>query len=252
MLIENILLVILWSLGLESTPYNWRLSDVLVGVFAAFFIGLLFMVLYYRFFHVRKLSTHLSYSPNEDDVATKKKTTTRELHRSATYSSNSGDSHRPAVTVFNCALNPALRKKKKLPSRSVPPPPPPGAAAAAMTPFWKAPLPLDDPNEDSGEGEDEHHRRTGGGGVGGAPQEERTAGDGLSYSRTTSVDDIRQKLQEKREKQMEELRYIREILFYLKIIFSFGLFLVLHCFYQRSIVTCVCVYISQYLALKES
>jgi len=207
MLIENILLVILWSLGLESTPYNWRLSDVLIGVFAAFFIGLLFMVLYYRFFHVRKLSTHLSYSPNEDDVATKKKTT-RELHRSATYSSNSGD--RPAVTVFNCALNPALRKKKKLPSRSVPPPPPPGAAAA-MTPFWKAPLPLDDPNEDSGEGEDEHHRRSGGGGV--LPQEERTAGDGLSYSRTTSVDDIRQKLQEKREKQMEELRYIHVILF---------------------------------------
>jgi hypothetical protein len=233
MLIENILLVILWSLGLESTPYNWRLSDVLIGVFAAFFIGLLFMVLYYRFFHVRKLSTHLSYSPNEDDVATKKKTT-RELHRSATYSSNSGDSHRPAVTVFNCALNPALRKKKKLPSRSVPPPPPPGAAAAAMTPFWKAPLPLDDPNEDSGEGEDEHPRRTGGG----VPQEERTAGDGLSYSRTTSVDDIRQKLQEKREKQMEELRYIRVILFYLVyqesctkisfiIFFSFDLFLVL-------------------------
>ncbi len=220
--------MILWSLGLESTPYNWRLSDVLIGVFAAFFIGLLFMVLYYRFFHVRKLSTHLSYSPNEDDVATKKKTT-RELHRSATYSSNSGDSHRPAVTVFNCALNPALRKKKKLPLRSVPPPPPP---AAAMTPFWKAPLPLDDPNEDSGEGEDEHHRRTGGGG-GGAPQEERTAGDGLSYSRTTSVDDIRQKLQEKREKQMEELRYIR-------LVYQESCTKNLLSFLALSIVMCVC------------
>jgi len=211
MLIENILLVILWSLGLETTPYNWRLSNVLVGVFAAFFIGLLFMVLYYRFFHVRKLSTHLSYSPNEEDGgAAAKKKTTRELHRSATYSSTSGDNH-PAVTVFNCALNPALRKKKKLPSRSVPPPPP-AAAAAAMTPFWKAPLPMDE-NEDSGEGE-EDVRRSGGGVLqeerrsgGGVPQEERTAGDGLSYSRTTSVDDIRQKLQEKREKQMEELRY---------------------------------------------
>ena len=51
-----------------------------------------------------------------------------------------------------------------MPSRSVPPPPP---TAAAVTPFWKSPLPV----------------------------EERTAGDGLSYSRTTSVDDIRLKLQ---------------------------------------------------------
>ena len=40
--------------------------------------------------------------------------------------------------------------------------------------------------------------------------EERTAGDGLSYSRTTSVDDIRQKLQEKKEKQMMELRRIED------------------------------------------
>ena len=44
----------------------------------------------------------------------------------------------PAVTVFNCALNPALRKKKKMPSRGVPPLPP---ASPASTPFWKEPLP---------------------------------------------------------------------------------------------------------------
>jgi hypothetical protein len=201
MLIENILLVILWSLGLESTPYNWNLTNILLGVFAAFLIGLLFMVLYYRFFHVRKLSTHLSYSPNEEDsgdssaAARKKAATARALHRrSPTYCSSSGGDG-PAVTVFNCALNPALRKKKKLPSRSVPPPPP-AAATASLTPFWKSPLPYRSAGND--EADD-------GGGV---PQEERTAGDGLSYSRTTSVDDIRQKLQEKREKQMQELRHV--------------------------------------------
>merc|ERR1712079_981672 len=75
----------------------------------------------------------------------------------------------------NCALNPAMRKKKKLPTRPVPSP-------ESNIPFWKEPLPV----------------------------EERTAGDGLSYSRTTSVDDIRQKLQEKKEKQMQELRRIED------------------------------------------
>jgi hypothetical protein len=150
---------------------------------------------------VRKLSTHLSYSPNEDSLPVRKKS--RDLHRSATYCSNNGDS--AAVTVFNCALNPALRKKKKMPSRSVPPPPPPAAAAATLTPFWKVPLPQQHPDHDDEEEEGEERGR------GGIPREERTAGDGLSYSRTTSVDDIRQKLQEKREKQMEELRFVQQL-----------------------------------------
>ena len=71
---------------------------------------------------------------------------------------------KPKITfTINFILTLSHRKKKKMPSRSVPPPPP----AAAVTPFWKSPL----------------------------PNEERTAGDGLSYSRTTSVDDIRIKLQ---------------------------------------------------------
>ena len=64
-----------------------------------------------------------------------------------------------------------------MPSRSVPP-------APAAVPFWKEPLQV--------------------------PVEERTAGDGFSYSRTTSVDDIRQKLQEKKEKQMMDLRRMIE------------------------------------------
>merc|ERR1712128_7618 len=64
---------------------------------------------------------------------------------------------------------------------------PPGGSSHPSThpstvPFWKEPL----------------------------PSEERTAGDGLSYSRTTSVDDIRLKLQEKKEKQMQELRRIED------------------------------------------
>lgn len=44
--------------------------------------------------------------------------------------------------VFNCMLNPALKKKKKIPS--VLPPPPNGMVSSnnkATTPFWKEPLP---------------------------------------------------------------------------------------------------------------
>ena len=49
--------------------------------------------------------------------------------------------------VFNCVLNPAMRKKKKIPS-VLPPPPPggvapvPNAGGKSATPFWKEPLPL--------------------------------------------------------------------------------------------------------------
>lgn len=168
MLVENILLIALWALGIENNyvylELNLDRTHVFVAVFVSYFLGLVFMSIYYKYFHVRKLSAALNYSPNQEENKPAKRQT------------SSVCSDNPAVTVFNCALNPALRKKKKLPSRSVPPPPP------DTTPFWKEPL----------------------------PREERTAGDGLSYSRTTSVDDIRQKLQEKRDKQMLELRRIED------------------------------------------
>ena len=98
--------------------------------------------------------------------------------------------------VFNCVLNPAMRKKKKIPS--VPPPPPDGSSSTtsavsgndagaisgsghvttrgikASTPFWKEPLPL------------------------------------LSntISNTTETDSIRQKLQTKRDNQQKQLQLI--------------------------------------------
>ncbi len=43
------------------------------------------------------------------------------------------------MLVFNCALNPAM-KKKKLPS-VVPPPPPAVVQGKVERPFWKEPLP---------------------------------------------------------------------------------------------------------------
>lgn len=172
MLVENILLIALWVLGEQFTTAglaDWSRDRIFISVFTSFFLGLFFMVIYYKFFHVRKLAAALEYNEQEVQEKTRKSQT-----HNTSYSS--GDD--PAVTVFNCALNPALRKKKKMPTRPVPSlPSPPNS-----TPFWKEPL----------------------------PGEERTAGDGLSYSRTTSVDDIRQKLADKKEKQLLELRKIED------------------------------------------
>eukprot|EP00090_Calanus_glacialis_P038767 TRINITY_DN67574_c0_g1_i1.p1 TRINITY_DN67574_c0_g1~~TRINITY_DN67574_c0_g1_i1.p1 ORF type:complete len:674 (-),score=96.41 TRINITY_DN67574_c0_g1_i1:90-2111(-) len=172
MLVENILLIALWTLGEQFTNgmAGWDRNKIFIAVFSSFFLGLFFMLIYYRYFHVRKLAAALNYNPEAVEKPRKP--------QSPSYSSSDD----PAVTVFNCALNPALRKKKKMPSRSVPFPPPGENSHPSTVPFWKEPLPV----------------------------EERTAGDGLSYSRTTSVDDIRQKLQEKKEKQMQELRRIED------------------------------------------
>merc|ERR1719410_571928 len=171
MLVENVLLIALWTLGEQYTNglSEWHRDRIFIAVFSSFFVGLLFMGIYYKFFHVRKMAAALEYSC-EQEAEEKARKSSKQGHNT---SYSSGDD--PAVTVFNCALNPAMRKKKKLPTRPVPSP-------ESNIPFWKEPL----------------------------PSEERTAGDGLSYSRTTSVDDIRQKLADKKEKQLVELRRIED------------------------------------------
>ena len=175
MLVENVLLITLWTLG-TAEDMMWQpyiRNRIYIAVFASFFVGIIFMIIYYRFFHVRKLSATLSYSPTDSNQSKIKQSNAKESLRSHGGQRSSSLHHDPAVTVFNCALNPALRKKKKMPSRSVPPPGgcvEGGSNGGLMSvPFWKEPL----------------------------PGEVRTEGDGLSYSRTTSVDDIRQKLQVK-------------------------------------------------------
>lgn len=149
MLVENILLIALWTLGEQYTTglQGWHRDRIFIAVFTSFFVGLFFMLIYYRFFHVRKLAAALEYG--EQEQAQEK---VRRREHNTSYSSADD----PAVTVFNCALNPALRKKKKLPSRPVP-----SIQHPDTTPFWKEPL----------------------------PEEERTAGDGLSYSRSGSLTD---------------------------------------------------------------
>ena len=138
-LVENILLVSLWmtsyGASLEFEPEQRR--DVLMIVILSFLGGLFFMVLYYRLFHHSKISSSLQPS---DEETVQPRTKNQEKMDMTEYSNNQA--------VFNCVLNPAMRKKKKIPS--VLPPPPPGGVAPvnsnaggkSATPFWKEPLPL--------------------------------------------------------------------------------------------------------------
>jgi hypothetical protein len=149
MLVENILLVALWSLGEQYTTPRlsaWHRDRIFIAVFTSFFLGLFFMLIYYRFFHVKKLAAALEYSAREGE---------EKVRRSQVHNTSYSSGDDPAVTVFNCALNPALRKKKKG-GAARPAPSLPGQPDS--TPFWKEPL----------------------------PGEQRTAGDGLSYSRSAS------------------------------------------------------------------
>ncbi|EEC16460.1 conserved hypothetical protein [Ixodes scapularis] len=97
MLLENSLLAAVW-LALHPGPH-WGQSAALLTVWGGFFLGLGFMLLYYRCCHVRRLAP---------------------VPRAAPPVSPAG--------VFNCRLNPAaLKRKRKKPSSFVPP----------AQPFWK-------------------------------------------------------------------------------------------------------------------
>ena len=114
-------------------------------------------------FHHSKISSSLQPS-DEETVQARTKRDHEKLDMTE-YTNNQA--------VFNCVLNPAMRKKKKIPS-VLPPPPPnsnapvPNAGGKSATPFWKEPLPL-------------------------------------------KQDSIRQKLQSKRENQLRQLQLLETI-----------------------------------------
>ena len=116
-LIENVLLFSLWCTNIQtSLKYDFK-TRVQIGIitFLPFLGGIFFMAVYYKVFHVNKTKM-----PKSAEVG------------------NNGEA--PDSTVFNCALNPAMRKKKKIP-RVIPPPPPTGTNGEMFKPFWKEPLP---------------------------------------------------------------------------------------------------------------
>ncbi|XP_056648374.1 XK-related protein 7-like [Diorhabda carinulata] len=142
MLLENCLLVGAWVAAIWSVkPLHWELVPIFtVSLFAA---GIIFMLVYYKFFHVKRLMEKPSQPPG----------------------------------VFNCRFsNPsasALYRKKKKPTTFVPPP----GLGPVSVPFWRRPLPSSSENEGSSVG---------------------------------SRVNIHQKLQEKKQKQLAELKIIEE------------------------------------------
>jgi len=197
--IENILLVSLWT---TSSPPAKLLDfnaeqrrDVVMTVVLAFVVGLFFMLLYYRLFHTSKISSAFQRS----DV-------TETNSASANCQNRNGKSHNNSEkvdmteysnnqAVFNCVLNPAMRKKKKIPS-VLPPPPLDGSTSTtsvsgqvsngqatsgyltsgkSATPFWKEPLPVL---------------------------------SSVVLPSPTETNSIRQKLQTKRDNQLKQLQLI--------------------------------------------
>lgn len=139
MVLENTLLIAAWIFA--SRPMNWVFILLMAGLL--FGVGVLFMLVYYKYFHVQRLID------------------------------------KPAAPqgVFKCRLGSpataALNRKKKKPTSFVPPP----GINAVSVPFWRRPLPSSSENEGSSVG---------------------------------SRVNIHQKLQEKKQKQLAELKIIEE------------------------------------------
>ncbi|XP_058462820.1 uncharacterized protein LOC131437466 [Malaya genurostris] len=202
MFMENCLLVCLWMVGIwPNRPEGWY--TIPIAVLCSFGVGLLFMVVYYQYFHVRRLGYEAggrvpcSDSINKchhDNCRCQEGTRHMETGKSL---SGCGNQKYPHVIpgVFNCRfsnpVNAATKRKKKKPTSFVPPPnfalqansteheSPIGPMAI---PFWRRPLP---------------RSHTGG----------SSENDGSSVSSRVN---IQQKLQEKKQKQLAELKIIEE------------------------------------------
>ncbi|XP_045505662.1 uncharacterized protein LOC123702043 [Colias croceus] len=179
MCVENMVLVTAWWwAGAPRGPPPARLAPAAA---AAFLAGLAAMSLYYRYFHVRRLGYMLGehqQGTNSTNASSQNKL------------GKSGQNDNTVIPgVFNCRFsNPvnssaANGRKKKKPTSFVPPP-----AGAAPQPFWRRPLP-------------HAHAHT------------HTHHGGSSENEGSSVGsrvNIQQKLQEKKQKQLAELRVIEE------------------------------------------
>lgn len=128
MLFENLLLVLLWCLVDKKTKILWFESHAILIVWAGFLLGIMFMFLYYKRFHINVLkqlwADELGELPRPGRLPPTKFQKTSNLETT--------------TGVFNCVLNRGISRKKKKPSTFVPPPNvtfQPGVKMAQ--PFWK-------------------------------------------------------------------------------------------------------------------
>ena len=181
-LVENILLVCLWSVSIRTTLEFSQQEKLKVFciVIASFVIGIIFMLLYYKYFHATKLGpidthefavkgrqTKLNFSNDICSSGANGGSIDNQINQNSSNEStmnhqtynNHHHPHHHQQAVFNCVLPHQMQsntKKKKMPS-ILPPPPTvimsttsaskdtPTSSNAfgqkAKTPFWKEPLP---------------------------------------------------------------------------------------------------------------
>lgn len=155
MLLENVLLVSVCIALRTGSPWYQEIATYFVV--GGFIIGVLFMVLYYKFFHIRHLK-HTLLASQYDAVSYGDHHHCPEHGSQSNGHLHAGCKHRPhdllesklhqfsAISpsngvltgipgVFNCRLNPALKRKKKKPSSFIPPPHP----AISVPPVTSAP-----------------------------------------------------------------------------------------------------------------
>lgn len=200
MFLENWLLVCLWMVGIWSNrPENWFIVPILV--FSTFLAGMFFMILYYRYFHVRRLG-YESGGRVPNDCYSQHCKCSRSIEngrcRGVSNHLNCDETKYPHVIpgVFNCRFtnpvgNGATKRKKKKPTTFIPPPTINGPSSQHSStdqslnglmsiPFWRKPLPRSQAGSSENEGS------------------------------VSSRVNIHQKLQEKKQKQLAELKIIEE------------------------------------------
>ncbi|XP_018305959.1 uncharacterized protein [Mycetomoellerius zeteki] len=231
MFLENSLLIGVWIAGVNradllSHQHHLHPVTLVLLLLALFFGGMFFMGLYYRFFHVRRLryeaggrmtGSNLTTLSNQDNAEEKQidynegKKVNISISMRKVKLSNGG-----IPGVFNCRFaNPTAvvnpNRKKKKPTSFVPPPPPQsqgtvmssvaaigdskqwlnmGNGSRQLIPFWKKPISSNVvQNDGSNEHKDEINMAIGG---------------------SLNVTLIREKLKEKKQQQLRELRAIQE------------------------------------------
>ncbi|XP_015909627.1 uncharacterized protein [Parasteatoda tepidariorum] len=211
MFLENSLLMAVFLFLKGQVVWYHKIS--IIFAWGGFSLGIVFMILYYRFFHIQHLKHSLAShtdleshctncaSSNCDnhngkpalsdsdaltsDGKSMPDTPLSKSYNSTVFQPSNGHFQNGMVTgipgVFNCRLNPAFKRKKKKPSSFVPPPAPVSALnnnSKTINPFWKR-LPHKSCSSDH----------------------ESSVGSRVN---------IQQKLQEKKKQQLQELKEIEE------------------------------------------
>ncbi|XP_034946523.1 uncharacterized protein [Chelonus insularis] len=209
MFLENSLLIGVWVAGVhgqEIQPHHFRPFVMVLILFALFFGGLSFMGLYYRFFHVRRLryesggrmNVNSSRQCPNSDISDEKITYDEKLTSLSTRQRKVKLGNNGIPGVFNCRFaNPTVvnpNRKKKKPTSFVPPPTTNlngfneakqismHGNSKQLIPFWKKPIAGD----------------------------EDTSNGSIGAIGTLNVNLIREKLREKKQQQLRELRAIQE------------------------------------------